>query len=238
MKMITVANPKGGSGKTTTAVELSAILALRGLNILLIDLDPRQDALISCKIKPEGLSLATDLGEIAAIYDFVFVDTPTAKNVMTEQAISLSDALLIPVDFSVSAIRVAKQFAEEISIPYWVLPTHFRARTRFGKAYLENLTQEFGPKLLSNPIHSSVKFAESAAEGTPLALVETEARGLADYRQLAEIFVNQIAGQIQMRPKDLSLLHPLLSAKPATEKIIPAEEGVDLNEFDEMMKGV
>lgn len=240
MKMITIANPKGGSGKTTTAVELASLLSLQGLNILLIDLDPRQEALSICRTKPENLSVAPDLGEVAPIYDFIFVDTPTEKNDATQKTLSLSDAVLIPVDFSMAAIRVAKQFAEELSIPYWVMATHFRQRTRFGKDYLAMLESQFGTCWLNAPIHSSVKFAEAAAQGIPFSLmektIEAPSRALEDYRKLAEIFV-QAAAAVPIRPKDLSIFYtPNLSRAARKEEV--TEEGVDLNEFDDLMKGI
>ena len=241
MKMITIANPKGGSGKTTTAVELSSLLALQGKNILLIDLDPRQDALSACQTKPENLIVASDLGEVAPVYDFIFVDTPTEKNDATQKALSLSDAVLIPADFSMAAIRVAKQFAEELSIPYWVMATHFRHRTRFGRDYLLMSENQFGEHWLNAPIHSSVKFAEAAAQGTPFSLmektVETPSRALEDYRKLAELLV-QAAATTPVRPKDLSIFYtPNPARSPHREETGP-EEGVDLNEFDSLMKDI
>ena len=239
MKMITVANPKGGSGKTTTAVELSALLAQKGLNILLIDLNPQSEALSSCQNRPENLTVATDLGSVATLYDFVFVDTPTGQEKGTEQALILSDAVLVPVPFNMAATRVAKQFTEELSIPYWVIATQFRPRTRFGATYLEALRQQFGSQFLENPIHSSVKVAEAAAQGTPLSLLEDGGRALADYRNLTEFFLQNIAGQIVIRPKDLSTFHtppPAVSAAQTEPQQL--EEGVDLNEFDDMLKEI
>ena len=239
MKMITIANPKGGSGKTTTAVEFAALLALKGLNILLIDLNPNQEAYASCQNRPENLTVATDFGPVAATYDFIFVDTPAGEEKVTQQALSLSDALLIPVSFSMAATRAAKQFTEELSIPYWVIATQFRPRTRFGALYIETLRQQFGSRFLENPIHSSVKVAEAAAQGTPLSLLEEGGRALEDYRNLTEIFLQNIAGQIVMRPKDLSTFH-ILPPSVSTAQTEPQqpEEGVDLNEFDAMMKEI
>ncbi|MDZ4224578.1 MAG: hypothetical protein U1D33_01585, partial [bacterium] len=98
-----------------------------------------------------------------------------------------------------------------------------------------------GLRWLNAPIHSSVKFAEAAAQGIPFSLMEktTEApsRALEDYRKLAELIVQAAAG-ISVKPKDLSIFYTPNPDRIPRKNGAETEEGVDLNEFDSMMKDI
>ena len=231
MKTIAIVNAKGGTGKTTTAVNLAASFAEKGFTTLLIDLDPKADATISCQTRPDLLSLATRLDEMAAQYAYVVIDTPPELADTTNRAIAVSDLVIVPTDTGMFSLRAASQclhFIEENfqNLPVWCLSTLFKPRTRFGKDCREELGKLFGNQLFETRIHTTVKIQEAQAMGQPITLYSRDSRGFTDYQSFTEEVLKKALPTSKGRAKALSSY----TEDSDHEKV----KGVDLEDFDRL----
>jgi chromosome partitioning protein len=98
MRVIAIVNQKGGSGKTTTTVNLGACLARSGKSVLLIDLDPQAHSTIHLGIKPHELE--------ATIYD-VLVQSTSAQKSLTKTAVEGLVVLPANIDLSGAELELA-----------------------------------------------------------------------------------------------------------------------------------
>ena len=78
MRVLAIANQKGGVGKTTTSVNLAASLALTGSRVLLLDLDPQGNATMGCGVDKNAVD--------ASVYDWLIEQRPLAELVVTTEA--------------------------------------------------------------------------------------------------------------------------------------------------------
>lgn len=111
-KIITIANQKGGCGKTTITIQLAGAFSKDNLKILVVDADPQATATRWISNAPEdGLSLVHVIGLSATgekvhkevkkyvkLYDYIFIDCPPAvESIIPQSALTISDIVLIPV---------------------------------------------------------------------------------------------------------------------------------------------
>jgi chromosome partitioning protein len=170
-KIVTIFNEKGGSGKTTTAVQLAGTLGLRGYDVLVADLDPQESSTNWISAAQEGMRFPASLWRAdkykvnitaemqiqSAKYDIIVADcAPSIGNPTTWGTLLVSDLAIIPsklnppdISALVAAKRMARRALEETgrNFPVRVLPNAARLRFKDDAAALSNLQQdkEFPP---------------------------------------------------------------------------------------------
>ncbi len=242
MKILTITNQKGGTGKTTTAAAVAACLRKRGKNVLLVDLDPQCNLTYACGAEPDGATvlevLRGDVPALAAIrktaagdlipasrglsgadtfikdtgkeyrlaealepirgrYSFVIIDTPPALGILTINALTASDAVLIPAQADIFSLQGVEQLAETIRpvVKYCnpklriegILLTRYSPRTILSRdvtELAEQLAQKLGTKVFGAKIREAVAVRESQISRTPLPEYAPDANVTKDYEEL------------------------------------------------------
>ena len=247
-KVISVANQKGGVGKTTTTVNLSALLAKKGKKVLLIDTDPQGNAtsglgvtkelelsvydilvgettfdeviqetpIKNLKICPSNISLAgaevelvsmmsreqrlkVKLDEVKEQYDYVLIDCPPSLGLVTLNAFTASDSVLIPVQCEYFALEglgqllntvnlVKKHLNKSLEIEGAVL-TMYDARTNLSNQVVKEVKKYFEGKVYKTVIPRNVRLSEAPSYGMPISVYDAKSKGAKAYEKLSKEFL-------------------------------------------------
>ncbi|KIL49205.1 ParA family protein [Jeotgalibacillus soli] len=245
-KIIAITNQKGGVGKTTTSVNLSACLAYLGKKVLLVDIDPQGNAssgvginkgdveqciydilvddvdirltikettVENLSIIPATISLAgaeielvstisrevrlkKALQDIQDQYDFIIIDCPPSLGLLTINALTASDSLIIPVQCEyyaleglsqlLSTVRLVQKHLNNRLLIDGVLLTMLDARTNLGIQVIEEVKKYFQDKVYSTIIPRNVRLSEAPSHGLPVILYDPKSRGAEVYLDLAK----------------------------------------------------
>jgi chromosome partitioning protein len=202
MRVIAIANQKGGCGKTTTAINLSACLAERGHKILLIDMDPQSHASIGFGI--DVYKLEKSMYEVLIQHGIGFQDIIMKTEIpgleiapaSITNALTAADELLIPVHTQYFPLEGMKQLLRTIDIVkkrlnykltiLGILPTLFDRRTNLSRDVLNGIREHFRDKVFDTVINNNIKLAEAPSAGKPIILYDARATGAGDYKNLTE----------------------------------------------------
>lgn len=185
--IISIINQKGGVGKTTLSISLTAALTARKMRVLLVDADPQGSALDWVAVRGENVPFAAvgmpkpilhlELPKMAKDFDAVLIDGPPRIYEVARSAVMASDVVLIPVlpsQFDVWAAEESVKLLEQCAVYKQQLKAAFVinrkiANTAIGRDVAKALKQYPQP-VLNSTVCQRVAFAESARGRTVLEI--------------------------------------------------------------------
>ena len=251
-KIISLVNQKGGVGKTTTSINLSASLAVLGKKVLLIDLDPQgntttgvginkgdiersiydiltgkcelEETVIKTKYKnlfvipatinlagldielleksqnepgfAKGSQLKNHLDKISESFDYIIIDCPPSLGLITTNALTASNSVIIPVQCEFFALEGIMQLLNTIMLAQktlnpnldieGVLLTMLDSRTNLGFEVVEDIRSFFKERVYNTIIPRLIRLTEAPSHGEPIIAYDPKSRGSEAYLNLAK----------------------------------------------------
>ena len=253
-RIIAIANQKGGVGKTTTAINLSACLSEMGQRVLTIDIDPQgnttsglgvdkneaensvydllleecsiEECIIETEIEnqsliPSNVNLAGAEIELIGVeekeyilrretkkvrdqYDFIIIDCPPSLNMLTVNALTAADTVLVPIQCEYYALEGLSQLIRTIELVQerlnpdleieGVVFTMYDARTNLSLQVVENVKGNLNTTIYKTIIPRNIRLAEAPSHGLPINLYDSKSAGAESYRLLAKEVIEREEG--------------------------------------------
>lgn len=245
VKVIAIANQKGGVGKTTTAVNLAACLEQKGRKVLMLDADPQgnatsglgfdkrdikkciYDTLINdvmmkdvllhsdyenLDVIPATIQLAGAEIELVSLmnregrlknalervkhdYDYVLIDCPPSLGLLTINALTAANSVLVPIQCEFYALEGVSQLMNTIKLVQrnlnpalkleGVLMTMFDQRTNLSSDVVGEVRKYFNTKMYNTIIPRNVRLSEAPSHGQPVIVYDPKSKGAQVYMELA-----------------------------------------------------
>ncbi len=250
-KVISIANQKGGVGKTTTAINLTASLALVNKKVLLIDIDPQGNATTGCGVDKNNLELSIcevllkecninnaiikldnlpfyiipsnqdlivaevdlinkdgkefklrdTIANINSDFDYIIIDCPPSLNMLTINAFSASDGIIVPMQCEYYALeglsslintieKIKKTINPKLNLT-GLLRTMYDGRNNLSNEVSIQLLQHFSHKVFQTIVPRNVKLAEAPSFGLPIVEYAKSSKGSIAYIALANEVVRR-----------------------------------------------
>ena len=250
-KTIAIANQKGGVGKTTTAINLAASLAMNKKRVLLIDADPQANATSGLGIEPKQMSstiyeclvddypmhsaavstcveglhmvgsridlvgaklelinktdrekvLRRGIEDVKAAYDYILIDCSPSLGLITVNALTAADSVIIPVQAEyfalegisklLNTVRIIKSKLNPTLRIEGFLLTMYDARLRLANQIYEELKNHFGDMVFNTVIPRNIRLSEAPSHGLPAILYDPNSRGATSHLQLAKELITK-----------------------------------------------
>ena len=265
-KVICIANQKGGVGKTTTAINLAASLAVLEYKTLLIDADPQANSTSGLGINPNKVKksiyecligqarikdciIETDtpnlfilpshldlvgaeielinhpnrekimkvvLDEIRKEYRFIIIDCSPSLGLITVNALSAADSVLIPVQCEffaleglgklLNTIKIVQNRLNPVLTIEGILLTMYDQRLNLCNEIVEQVQMHFQELVFETIIHRNTKLGEAPSVGKSVVMYDADSKGAVNYLNLArEILQKNDLTKIKTKDKILDL---------------------------------
>ena len=249
-RIIAITNQKGGVGKTTTAVNLSACMAAEGKRTLLADIDPQGNATSGLGMaQAQGMSIydvlingesagnaVQDTGfsglmlmragielagaEIELVdaadretllkkalltlkdeYDYIFIDCPPSLGLLTLNALTAADGVLVPIQCEYYALEGVGQLMNTVKLVRkklnpllaveGIVLTMYDARTNLSAQVVEEVRAHFPDEAFETLIPRNVRLSEAPSYGIPINEYDARCTGATAYRDLARELIKR-----------------------------------------------
>ena len=250
-RIIAIANQKGGVGKTTTAINLSACLADKGKKVLAVDMDPQgnmtsglgldkesiektvydmiigesdieevlqKEAMENLDVLPTNIDLSAaeiqlidvenkefivrnSIQKIRDNYDFVIIDCPPSLSMLTINAMTTADSVLVPIQCEYYALEGLSQLIHTVELVKdrlnpdleieGVVFTMYDARTNLSLQVVENVKDNLQQNIYKTIIPRNIRLAEAPSYGMPINQYDPKSAGSESYMRLADEVISK-----------------------------------------------
>ncbi len=250
-RIIAIANQKGGVGKTTTSINLSAALGEKGKKVLVIDTDPQgnttsgmgldknelentiyelligeittdeaitKDVAKNVDIIPSNVNLAAveielidaedkeyilrnAIKDVRDNYDFIIIDCPPSLSMLTVNAMTTANTVLVPIQCEYYALEGLSQLVHTVNLVKerlnedlemeGVVFTMFDARTNLSLQVVENVKENMDEYVYKTIIPRNIRLAEAPSYGMPINKYEPKSAGAEAYKLLAQEIIKR-----------------------------------------------
>ena len=250
-RIIAIANQKGGVGKTTTAINLSACLADKGKKVLAVDMDPQgnmtsglgldkeflektvydmiigesdieevlqKETIENLDVLPTNIDLSAaeielidvenkefivrnSIQKIRDNYDFVIIDCPPSLSMLTINAMTTADSVLVPIQCEYYALEGLSQLIHTVELVKdrlnpdleieGVVFTMYDARTNLSLQVVENVKDNLQQNIYKTIIPRNIRLAEAPSYGMPINQYDPKSAGSESYMRLADEVISK-----------------------------------------------